>query len=86
MSGRRAKGAKQKEPARPVGREAKASAPETPAQPQCTPLKRRPGLFAAMLIGFLAWVGVLLALYFNTVYPMRHGGAAATAPARSSGT
>jgi hypothetical protein len=37
-----------------------------------------------MMIGFAVWLGVLLTLYFRTVYPMRYGPAkdgAATAPA-----
>jgi hypothetical protein len=36
------------------------------------PLKRRPGLFYALLAAFGVWIGVLLALYFVTVYPRRH--------------
>ena len=36
------------------------------------PLKPRPGLFYAMLGLIGVWVGVLLTLYFVTVYPNRH--------------
>ena len=36
------------------------------------PLKPRPGLFYAMLGLFGVWVGILLTLYFVTVYPNRH--------------
>jgi hypothetical protein len=37
-----------------------------------TPLKRRPRLFVVLVIAFLIWLGVLLTLYFRTVYPIRH--------------
>lgn len=35
------------------------------------PLKPVPKLFAALLVGFAIWLGVLLTLYFQTVYPLR---------------
>ena len=36
------------------------------------PLKPRRGLFVLSLCVFAAWVGVLLWVYFTTVYPSRH--------------
>jgi hypothetical protein len=36
------------------------------------PLRPRPGLFYATLGMLGVWVGVLLTLYFVTVYPNRH--------------
>ena len=45
-----------------------------PSKPPFTPgppLKPRRKLFAGLLVGFVAWVAVLLALYFTTIYP-RH--------------
>ena len=36
------------------------------------PLKPRRGLFVALLGVFAVWVGVLLTMYFVTVYPNRH--------------
>lgn len=47
--------------------------------PACAPLSPRPRLFVAMMLGFVVWVGVLLGLYFKTVYPMRHAETTATA-------
>lgn len=44
----------------------------------CQPLKRRPRLFAALMVLFLIWLGVLLTLYFRTVYPMRYPSTDAT--------
>ena len=35
------------------------------------PLKPQRKLFVGLLIGFVAWVAVLLTLYFTTIYP-RH--------------
>jgi hypothetical protein len=42
-----------------------------PSMPQ--PLKPRRGLFIALCLIFAAWVGGLVAMYFKTVYPHRHG-------------
>jgi hypothetical protein len=56
----------------------------TPAPPPFRPLPR---LFTALLIGFAIWLGVLLTLYYRTVYPMRHhpsAGAATTLPGASA--
>lgn len=36
------------------------------------PLKPRRKLFVLLLLAFFAWVGLLVALYFKTVYPLRH--------------
>lgn len=49
-----------------------ASAPKTAAPlAPAKPLKPRRKLFAGLLIGWGAWVAVLLTLYFTTIYP-RH--------------
>ena len=48
------------------------------APPPARPFKPRRGLLVGLLIGFVVWVGVLLGLYFKTVYPMRHAESAAT--------
>ena len=40
------------------------------------PLKPHKKLFIVLLAAFVVWVGVLLGLYFKTVYPARHGGGA----------
>jgi hypothetical protein len=50
----------------------------------CAPLKPRPKLFAILLIAFVIWLGVLLALYFKTVYPQRYPSTAATRPGASA--
>jgi hypothetical protein len=44
----------------------------------CQPLIPRPRLFAILLIGFVIWLGLLLSLYFRTVYPMRYPSTDAT--------
>jgi hypothetical protein len=36
------------------------------------PLKPHPRLFKALCIAFTLWLIALLALYFWTVYPLRH--------------
>jgi hypothetical protein len=55
---------------------AKSPAPAAPQPPTAPvfkpPLKPRPGLFYALLGLVGVWVGVLLTLYFVTVYPARH--------------
>lgn len=64
------------------------SKPEpTPVAPtaQCAPLlKPHPKLFAAIMVIFAIWLGVLLTLYFKTVYPERHPSATATRPGASA--
>ena len=50
---------------------AKAVAPSQPPVEFLPPLKPRPRLFYALLTGIALWVGVLLGLYFVTVYPNR---------------
>jgi hypothetical protein len=69
---------------------AKAQAPDPKTkQPADTgvfrppvPMKPRKGLFAALMVVFAAWVGVLLALYFTTVRGYRPPAPpSATAPA-----
>jgi hypothetical protein len=44
------------------------------------PLKPRRGLFLGLLVVFAIWVGVLLYLFFTTVWPLRHS-ISATHPA-----
>ena len=56
-----------------------------PPDIKCQPLKRRPKLFAALMIGFAIWLGVLLTLYFKTVYPLRYPSDAATTRPGASG-
>ena len=56
---------------------------ETTGEAACQPLQRRPRLFAILLIAFVIWLGVLLTLYFKTVYPMRYPSATATRPGAS---
>ena len=51
----------------------KASAEAEVAAPTVAPLRPHRKLFFALLLVFLVWVGVLLAMYFKTVYPQRHG-------------
>ena len=53
--------------------EVKKDAAAITGEETCQPLKRRPRLFAVLLIAFIVWLGVLLTLYFKTVYPMRYG-------------
>jgi hypothetical protein len=68
------------ERARAVSRDPKGSAPAgAVAEPVCQPLQRRPKLFAVLLISFVIWLGILLTLYFKTVYPMRYPSTDATA-------
>lgn len=52
-----------------------------PPLPPPRPFKPRPKLFAFLLIAFAIWLGILLTLYFKTVYPMRYP---ASAPPASS--
>ena len=60
-------------------------APAPPAAAQCAPLlKPHPRLFAAIMVTFAIWLGVLLTLYFKTVYPERHPSATATRPGASA--
>ena len=51
--------------------------PPTP-EPAGAPLKPRPKLFLGLLLLFAIWLGILLTLYFKTVYPLRHHSTAAT--------
>jgi hypothetical protein len=53
-------------------------------EPACAPLKPRPKLFAFLMVAFVIWLGVLLALYFKTVYPERYPSTAATRPGASA--
>jgi hypothetical protein len=52
---------------------------EITGEATCQPIKPRPRLFAVLLITFVIWLGVLLTLYFKTVYPMRYPSTDATA-------
>ena len=63
--------------------------PKQDAPPQSTPaptppLTPRPKLLAGLLLAFALWLGALLVLYFQTVYPMRHPSAATTRPGASA--
>ena len=67
----------------------KGSAPPTTttnADPAaCAPLKSLPPHFKVLMVGFAIWLGVLLTLYFQTVYPLRHApSTAATRPGASA--
>ena len=44
------------------------------------PLKPRRGLFVGLLVVFTIWVGILLYMFFTTVWPLRHS-ISATNPA-----
>jgi len=50
----------------------KITAQTSQGQTTAAPLTPRPGLFAILLLGFAVWLGLLLTLYFTTVYPLRH--------------
>jgi hypothetical protein len=39
------------------------------------PMRPHKGLFIALCLVLVAWVGLLLWMYFKTVYPLRHGNA-----------
>jgi hypothetical protein len=66
----------------------KGSVPSTEGEQVCQPLKPLPTLFKVLLVGFALWLGVLLTLYYKTVYPLRHApstdAAAATRPGASA--
>ena len=70
-----------KSPAKKV--EVKRDAAVPTGEAACQPLQRHPRLFAVLLITFIVWLGVLLTLYFKTVYPMRYPSATATRPGAS---
>ena len=64
---------KQNSPGSSKSTQAAAKAAAGPAgAPFPPPLKPRRKMFILLLLAFLAWVGLLLGLYFKTVYPMRH--------------
>jgi len=44
--------------------------PQPSRQP--LPMRRHKGLFVALMSVFVAWVGLMLGLYFMTVRPQRH--------------
>ena len=48
-----------------------AGSPASDSSPFRPPLRPRPRLFYALLIGLIGWVAFLLVLYFTTVYPNR---------------
>jgi len=61
--------------AAPGGEAGQARPSEAPGSGQTIPvepLKPRRGLFVLSLCAFAAWIGVLLWVYFTTVYPSRH--------------
>lgn len=47
-------------------------------------LKPRPKLLVALLVFFFIWIGLLLWMYFATVYPLRHPHLAPTTNPNSS--
>ena len=49
-------------------------APPPPGVEFKPPLKPHRGLFILLCVVLAVWVGVLLVMYFKTVYPERHGG------------
>ena len=52
--------------------ESKVSAPDqSPPQTPPEPLRPHPKLFVALFVAFLLWLGVLVTMYFKTVYPYR---------------
>ena len=66
--------------ARPADKR-KTAAPRAAASPElelAPPLRPHKTLFMVLLVIFMVWVGVLVGLYFKTVYPARHGGSATT--------
>jgi hypothetical protein len=78
-----------KRPAKKPGPKPPAHQPKEEAakqgEAQCQPIKRQPKLFMILLIAFGVWLGVLLTLYFSTVYPLRYPSAgAATRPGASA--
>lgn len=48
------------------------------------PLKPRRGLFVALCVVFALWMAVLLAMYFKSVYPLRHPSQPAASRAAAS--
>ena len=58
----------------------KARLEDAPTQPAAAapkafpvrPFTPRPMLFMGLLLLFVIWVGLLLTMYFRTVYPERH--------------
>ena len=58
--------------------------PPPPEPAACAPLKPRPKLFLAMLLVFAVWLGILVTLYFKTVYPLRYPSTATTRPGASA--
>ncbi|MGD1277533.1 MAG: hypothetical protein ABR964_09945 [Tepidisphaeraceae bacterium] len=48
------------------------------------PPKPRRGWFAALCVLFALWMAVLLAMYYKSVYPLRHPSPPAASPAASS--
>ena len=52
--------------------EPKVIAPEqSPPENPPKPLRPHPRLFLALFVVFLVWLGLLLTMYFKTVYPYR---------------
>ena len=56
---------------RKINLNASAPASRKPTFTPGRPLKPQRKLFVGLLVGFVAWVAVLLTLYFTTIYP-RH--------------
>jgi hypothetical protein len=66
-------------PPPPAKKDSRKVAAIQPVEQTRQPLVPRPQLFAILLIGFVIWLGLLLSLYFRTVYPMRYPSTDATA-------
>ena len=56
---------------RKINLNASAAGSRKPTFTPGPPLKPQRKLFVGLLVGFVAWVAVLLTLYFTTIYP-RH--------------
>jgi hypothetical protein len=63
--------ARDRVPPRGAGSPAPDAPPVREPAVSLPPLKPRPRLFYGLLTAFALWVGVLLGLYFFTVYPTR---------------
>ena len=68
---RRASGSRGAAADRKINLNASAAPSRKPSFTPGPPLRPQRKLFGGLLVGFVAWVAVLLALYFTTIYP-RH--------------
>ena len=70
---RRNDGGSDKGGAKAAGRDPKAGAPAEGETARWSPLPPSRKSFVALFLLFLVWLGVLLTMYFATVYPRRYG-------------